>query len=1162
MTTTDTSEAGLERWIVQALTGRPPRPAGTAGELEPPPYGGAGYIEGHPHDYDRDTALNLHQLWRFWQATQADELAKLQIAHETQTGVPARQLLHRLQGEITRRGVVDVLRNGIKHGPAALQLYYATPAPGNDKYAALHAANIFSVTRQLRYSCDETRRALDLVLFVNGLPLATFELKNHYTRQTVADAVLQYQRDRDPRELLFQFGRCAVHFAVDDLEVRFCTHLTGKSSWFLPFNRGWRGGAGNPPVDAGQGIRTQYLWREVLARDSLAEIIEHYAQMVEEEDGRGRTKRKQIWPRYHQLDVVRHLLDRAKADPVGSRYLVQHSAGSGKSNSIAWLAHRLSKLKRHGQPGEPDLFASVIVVTDRRNLDKQIARTIRAFDHVASVLGHSARSEDLARFLKSGKDIIVTTVQKFPHILDLVGDGHRTSSFALIIDEAHSSQGGKTAGKMGAALKPADAREGEDEDDPDLPGESAEDFVRQEIEARIAARRMPANVSYFAFTATPKIKTEHLFGEEFSEGGKIQRRPHHIYTMKQAIEEGFIRDVLSHYTPVESFFNLEKKVADDPEFDKQRALKKLHAHVEAHPDAIERKARVMVDHFLGSVIARRKVGGQARAMVVTQSRQRARDYFRAISDYLAELKSPYKAIVAFSADEKKKGGAKVTEADLNGFPSNLIESRFKTDPYRFLIVANKFTTGFDEPLLHSMYVDKVLADIQAVQTLSRLNRAHPLKSEVFVLDFVNDQAERVKEAFQRYYKTTLLAEETDPDRLHSLKAKLDAAQVYAWPRLEDFVARYLGGEDRETLDPIVDACRDAYIDLPRDQQVAFKGGAKSFVRTYGFLGCILPYSVAEWEKLFIFLQFLLPKLPAPADDDLSQGVLEAVDMESYRPEMRATVSLKMKDEDGELGPLPTGGGGGSRQPEMDRLSNILKEFNEEFGNIEWKDADKIKRVISVDIPERVAADQAYRNAMQFSDKQNARIEHDKALQRAILGMLTDQTELFKQFSDNTGFKQWLSERVFDLTYQPRTAQRSAPGAWRERAIGAVTTHFGPAAKWRGIGDGLADYFEDHAGEAIMLSGIELLAGKLQVAFEDVLTVLQVLAADDIRVLERTYTKSEGSAEESREVADGELRSGLASLYARGEIAAQGEQFAASVLVGWKPAGNGGEEART
>jgi type I restriction enzyme R subunit len=1155
MTTTDTSEAGLERLIVEALTGRPPRTSGQGVEQEPAPYGGVGYIEGHPHDYDREVALDLRQLWRFWLATQVEELAKLKIAPDALTGSAARQLLHRLQGEVTRRGVVDVLRKGIKHGPATLELYFHTPTPGNDKAATLFAANIFSVTRQLRYSRDETQRALDLALFINGLPLATFELKNHYTRQTVTDAVLQYQHDRDPRELLFQFGRCAVHFAVDDLEVRFCTQLTGKGSWFLPFNRGYQGGAGNPPVEGGRGIRTQYLWREVLARESLAEIVEHYAQIVEEEDENGRVKRRQVWPRYHQLDVVRYLLQRAKADAVGSRYLVQHSAGSGKSNSIAWLAHRLSKLKRHDAPGEPDLFASVIVVTDRKNLDKQIARTIKAFDHVASVFGHSGKSEDLAKYLKSGKDIIVTTVQKFPHILDLVGDSHRDSSFALIIDEAHSSQGGKTSAKVGAALKQRQTENADDDDpdDPDLPGESDEDFVDRVVDERIAAKRMPGNVSYFAFTATPKNKTEELFGRAFVEGDKKKRHPHHIYTMKQAIDEGFIMDVLRYYTPVVSFYNLEKKVADDPEFDKQRALKKLHAYVEGHPDAIQRKARVMVNHFIDSVISRRKVGGQARAMVVTQSRKRARDYFKAISDYLLEIKSPYKAIVAFSTDEKKKGDApKVTEADLNGFASNLIEKRFRSDPYRFLIVANKFTTGFDEPLLHTMYVDKVLADIQAVQTLSRLNRAHPLKKDVFVLDFVNDQAERVKLAFQRYYKTTLLADETDPNKLHGLKADLDAAQVYAWPMVEDFVTHYLAGDERETLDPIIDACRDVYKVLGEDAQVRFKGNAKIFVRTYGFLGCVLPYGVPEWEKLSIFLNFLIPKLPAPEDDDLSRGVLESVDMESYRPEMRATVRLALVDEDAEVGPVPTSGGGGRGEPELDRLSNILKEFNDEFGNIEWKDVDKIRRVIAEEIPAKVAADQAYKNAMQFSDKQNARVEHDKALQRAILGMLTDHTELFKQFSDNSDFKQWLSERVFDLTYQPRRETRAAPGAWRERALAAVTQHFGPAAKWRGIGDGLANFFDSNASEPIMLSGIELLAGELQVAVEDVLTVLQVLSADDIGVLERTYTKTE----EERDVAAGELRSGLASLYARGDLATLGEHFAANVLVGWKPSNTG------
>lgn len=1154
--TTDTSEAAIERLIVQALTGRPPRPLGASSHHvaeEPALYGGQGYEEGDPRDYDREVAMDLRQLWRFWQATQADELARLKASGEAAFESSAgRKLLHRLQGEIARRGVIDVLRKGIRHEDASLDLYYVLPTAGNKTTPGLYAANIFSITRQVRYSRDETQRALDLVLFINGLPLATFELKNHFTRQTVADAVQQYQRDREPRELLFQFGRCAVHFAVDDLEVRFCTHLTGKTSWFLPFNKGHRGGAGNPPVAGEKGLRTQYLWREVLAKETLSEIIENYAQIIEKEDERGRKKREQVWPRYHQLDVVGDLLARARRDPVGSKYLIQHSAGSGKSNSIAWLAQRLVDLKREDKAGEPNIFASVIVITDRKNLDKQIARTIKNFTNVASTLGHSAKSEDLARFIKMGKPIIVTTVQKFPFILDSLGDTHRDRNFALIIDEAHSSQGGKTTAKMNAALKRQPDNEDDDSADPDKPGETTEEFVEREVEARIAARRMPANVSTFAFTATPKNKTEELFGEPYAEDGKTKHRPHHVYTMKQAIEEGFIMDVLRSYTPVASYYNLAKKVEDDPEFDKQRALKKLRAYVESHEHAIGKKAAIMVDHFLQQVIARRKVGGQARAMVVTQSRQRARDYFKAISGYLEEIKSPYKAIVAFSTDEKKKGSAKITEADMNDFPSNLIESKFKTDPYRFLIVANKFTTGFDEPLLHTMYVDKTLADIQAVQTLSRLNRAHPQKHDVFVLDFVNDQAERIKEAFQRYYKTTLLADETDPNKLHTQKDELDAAQVYEWKNVERFVALYLAGDERDTLDPILDACRDAYQALGEDEQVKFKGNAKAFCRTYGFLGCVLPYGVADWEKLSIFLNFLIPKLPAPAEDDLSRGVLESIDMDSYRPEVRATIRLSLADEDAEVGPVPAGSMAGRAEAELDRLSNILKTFNDEFGNIDWKDGDKIRHVITEEIPAKVAADQAYVNAMRNSDKQNARVEHDKALQRAIVGLLTDHTELFRQFSDNASFKQWLSEQVFDLTYQPRPPERFVAKPWRDRAIREVSQRFGQAAKWRGITEGLAGYFEANAGDPIMLSDIEKLAGELQVTVEDVATVLQILSADDIGLLERTYSKVEPVDGEVRDVATGEIRTGLASLFSRGELSSHGEQFAGSILMGWRP----------
>jgi len=995
----DTSEAGLESLICRALTGSDclPMTAGAPAVVAeaPAPYGGVGWLPGDAADYDREYCVDRVHLAAFLRSTQPEVAEALDLDKDSPT---RRKFLARLQGEVSKRGVVNVLRGGIQHGPYRIELFYGTPSPGNKQAQALYEQNRFTVTRQLRYSRDEMQRALDLVLFINGLPVFTFELKNRLTKQTVHDAIEQYKRDRNPRERLFELGRCIAHFAVDDSEVWFCTHLQGKASWFLPFNKGYNDGAGNPPNP--QGLKTDYLWREIVARESLTDILENYAQLVEEKDLKtGKKRRRQIFPRYHQLDVVRKLLADAAAHGAGRRYLIQHSAGSGKSNSIAWLGHQLIGLANDGRP----VFDSIIVVTDRRILDQQIRDTVKQFTQVKATVGHAEHSGDLRRFIEGGKKIIITTLQKFPFILDEIGTEHRGRCFAIIIDEAHSSQGGRTSAKMHQALA-------------GVSDEYEEDFEDQ-INRLMEARKLLSNAGYFAFTATPKNKTLELFGApEPQDDGTVKHRPFHSYTMKQAIQEGFILDVLAHYTSVKSYYKLIKTIEDDPEFDVKKAQKKLRRFVEGHEHAIRLKAEIMVDHFHEQVLTKGKIGGQARAMVVTGSIERAVQYFHAFQAYLVERKSPYRAIVAFSG-EHEYGGVKVTESSLNGFPSSQIADKIREDPYRFLICADKFQTGYDEPLLHTMYVDKVLSGVKAVQTLSRLNRAHPQKHDTFVLDFVNDP-ETIQKAFEPYYRTTILADETDPNKLHDLKADLDGYQVYAPEQVDELVRLYLSGADRDQLDPILDACVVTYMEhLDEDGQVDFKGKAKAFLRTYSFLSSILPYTNAEWEKLSIFLQFLVPKLPAPKEEDLSKGILEAIDMDSYRVEKQSTMSIALSDADTEIEPVPAAGGGHKLEPELDHLSNIIKAFNDQFGNIPWTDADRVRKLITEEIPARVAADTAYQNARKYSDKQNARIEHDKALARVMTALLKDDTELFKQFSDNEGFRRWLTDTVFGLTYE-------------------------------------------------------------------------------------------------------------------------------------------------
>ena len=985
MAFTDKTEKGFETLIVNWLVDQ------------------NGYQQGTNEDYNKEYAIDETRLFRFLNDTQPKEMDKLGV---NQSDQKKRQFLNRLSGEITRRGIIDVLRNGIKAYPADLILFYFTPTENNEQAKRLFDQNIFSVTRQLRYAIDASKLALDLCLFINGLPVITIELKNHFTGQTTADAVEQYKKDRNPRELLFSFKRCIVHFAVDDQTVQFCTKLCGKASWFLPFNKGYHDGAGNPPNP--EGIMTDYLWKDILTKTKLSRIIENYAQVVVEENPETRKKSvKQIWPRYHQLDCVEKLLADVKQYGVGKRYLIQHSAGSGKSNSIAWLAHQLIGLERDGRP----MIDSVIVVTDRRILDKQIRDIIKQFMQVKNTVVWARHSGDLKKAIQDGKRIIVTTVEKFPYISQEIGQEHMNHTFAIIIDEAHSGQSGRNAASMNLALSGMAS-------DSELDNED-------KINAMVEGRKLVKTASYFAFTATPKNKTEEVFGTPYEEDGKIKHRPFHVYTMKQAIQEGFILDVLKNYVTIDSWYKIAKKVEDDPMFDKKRAQKKLRSFVEGNPDVIAKKAAMMVDHFHEQIIARKKLGGQSRAMVVTASIPRCIETYYAVTQCLADRHSPYKAIIAFSGECSYHGQEPVlTSAEMNGFPDAKIPQKFKKDPYRLLVVADMFQTGFDEPLLQTMYVDKPLSDIAAVQTLSRLNRAAPGKDEVYVLDFAN-KAETIEKAFSRFYRTTILSGETDPNKLYDLISLMEGYQVYDHSDVDKVVDLFLNGGERDRLDPLLDPCVALYNQLETDDQIQFKSAAKAFVRTYGFLGSILPYGNAAWEKLSIFLNLLIPKLPSPQTDDLSEGILSAVDLDSYRNEAREAVAIKLEDEDAEIDPVPTGKVGHIVEPEMDPLSQIISEFNDMFGNIQWNDADNVQQQL-LRIPVMVSHDEKYRNAMKNSDEQEARTEGERALQQVIFSIMADNMELFKQFQDNPYFKKWLTDMVFNLTYNKEGKSYEAP----------------------------------------------------------------------------------------------------------------------------------------
>lgn len=980
---TDTSEKGLETRVIKILEEN-------------------SWTDNSGDKFDIEFSIFKSTLLTFLKSTQPRIVEDLQLDSETPVSLKA---FSRIKDEVSSRGIVDVLRRGIQHNQYRIEFFYGAPTQSNKTAIENFGKNLFTVARQVHYSTTDSRNSLDLVLSINGLPLFTVELKNQLTRQNYTHAIEQYKNDRDSNELIFKFKRTLGHFAVDDSEAWFTTKLNGKSSWFLPFNKGFNDGSGNPVNPS--GLKTDYLWNEILKPESLTDIIENYAQVIYEVSPKTGVKSEtQVFPRYHQLEVVRMLLADASSSDVGKRYLIQHSAGSGKSNSIAWLAHQLVTLKLEDENlQEKSKFDTVIVVTDRKILDSQISETIKHYAQVSSVVGRANSSQELREMIEQGKKIIISTLQKFPHIIDDLGVTHRNRSFAIIIDEAHSSQGGKATAALSASLRSDSLEQTDDQFD------ELEDLINKAIDSRT----LLSNASYFAFTATPKNKTLELFGVPFESEGLIKHKPFHLYSMKQAVQEGFILDVLSNYTSVKSYYRLTKSVSGDPEFDSKRALQKLKAYVESNDHAIKLKSEVMVEHFLNQVIAQKKIAGKARAMVVTGSIERAIQYYFSFSEYLTSISSEYKPIVAFSGEVEFKG-KKVTESSINGFSSLEIADKVIEDPYRFLIVADKFQTGYDEPLLHTMYVDKSLNGIRAVQTLSRLNRAHPQKYDCFVLDFQND-TESIIDSFSTFYRSTVLSEETDPNVLHDLSSKIQALSLFSNDQLDKFCLDYLQGADRESLDPVLDETVVHFSNLETNEQRELRSTFKVFLRIYGYLSAILPYREPEWEKLSIFLTLLTPKLPSPDDIDLSRGIINAIDMDSYRLEKLAVQKLLLSDQDSEVDPESGQIGKSKPVPVIDKLSNILREFNDLFGNIDWSDADRIANLIAKELPARVAIDEKFINAKLNSDRQNAKIEHDAALQRVMNSLMVEQVELFKQFMNNDEFKKWMQKSVFDTNYQ-------------------------------------------------------------------------------------------------------------------------------------------------
>lgn len=1013
MTQTNTREDGFEQLIERALVGstiekRLQQGITLAAEFANRQQPGDHFYWGRPEDFNKDVAIDTRRLWSFLEATQRDRLAEWRGRGE---------MRERIEKEIKRKiesvGSLEVLRKGIEVDNLLddnrLRLFYPRPTlADSDASQIQYGLNQFSVTRQATYSKLRSGNELDMVIYVNGLPIFTFELKNPWTGQTAKyDAIKQYREQRDPRDPMLMFGRCLAHFALDKDEIYFCTRLTGKSSFFMPFNQGLPNGqgAGNPINP--NGHKTSYLWERILRKDVIADLISNFAMMDYGEAKKKqvvphilRNAKKLIFPRYHQLDVVNRLLEEVGTKGVGGQYLIQHSAGSGKTNSISWLAFKLIKATPETMDAvraialDRQLFQTVIIVTDRKVLDAQLTANVKAFASGKNIVTHADTSAQLRQAIEDGKRIILTTIQKFPYIVGDIAD-MKDNNFAVIIDEAHSSQSGIAADKLNASL-------GHDED------QNGGD-IDELIDRLIQERKMSANASYFAFTATPKRETLERFGIAMPDGSF---RPFHLYSMKQAIEEGFICDVLTNYTTYHSFYEVAKRTEENPEYDEARAQKLLRKMVEREPHTIAAKADVMLSHFDAKVFRSRKLAGKAKAMVVTKDIECAIRYYFALRKIAEERHLPYNILVAFSGT-KEMDGVEYTEAGLNGFPDSKTPEEFEKIENRILVVANKYLTGFDQELLSTMYIDKPLGGVLAVQTLSRLNRISPENNkrneDIFVLDFFNT-VDDMKAAFDDFYTSTTLDQATDPNVLSELRSTLFDIGVFTEEEVEQFNELFLRGAEQDELSPILDTAQNRYdneIEWPENGKADFKMKCKQFVKVYSRIAALMVFDAPAWEKMYWYLRLLIPQLKVPQNGGIDiSDLLDNTDLNTYCLSRTAlNEHIQLESEETRLDPLaPKMVSGGCNEGDRTAFDIILEHFNEKHMS-GWDATPDEQRTKVVRIAQLVTQQAQYQNTVVGNpDTEAAERMFQDILNRAMAQQRNADLSLYRQFRADETFR--------------------------------------------------------------------------------------------------------------------------------------------------------------